>query len=203
MIGTGGRLALLAVAGVGAFLAGRAWPGPSAAVAPTAAVAPAPPPPAPADRARPAPTRPPTPSARARSSPWPIAGAEVLDDFARAARVDPDAASRLRSSVVVALEARRRLHNAALRLCLDRGEMVEETQLRFAVEVRTVDRCIDVGPAVMADVTEGPGLTDATLACLLAALDDQLSVELAPGLPVIAFDGTVDVPLRFAPARHP
>lgn len=101
---------------------------------------------------------------------------------------------------MVAVDARRREHNAALRACLDGGAMVEETQIRFSVEVSAHDHRLDVGPAVMAEVVEGPALSDATLSCLIAALDHRTTVDLTPDQTVVAYDGPIEVPIRFAPA---
>lgn len=81
--------------------------------------------------------------------------------------------------------------------------MVEETQIRFSIEVSAHDHRIDVGPAMMADVMEGPALTDATLTCLLAALDQRDAVDLAADQSVVPYDGTIDVPIKFAPAAAP
>lgn len=193
MTGATIRVAIIAAASAGAFVAGRAWP--RAADVPV---------PVPANGWRPTPapavaqTPPPTP---APPRPRWAGGAELSDDFVRAVREDPAGAARLRSDVVVALEARRRQHNAALRACLDSGAMLEETQLRFAIEVRARAGHVDVGPAVMADVIEGPALTDATLTCLLAALDAHAAVDLPPERASMTYDGTIDVPIRFAPAR--
>lgn len=196
MTATALRVALVLAASAGAFYAGRAWP---TAAPPRVAGA----------RASSVPPTPPRASAIASTAATPrgpappplVAGAEVSDEFVRAVRDDPDAAARLRSNVVVALDARRRQYNPALRACLDGGAMVEETQIRFSVEVSAHDQQIDVGPVVMAEVIEGPALTDATLTCLLAALDQRTTVDVPPDQAVIVYDGPIEVPIRFAPSR--
>lgn len=196
MTATALRVALVVAASAGAFYAGRAWPTstpPRAGGVASSAVPPAPPgAPSIASAA---------PTPRGPALPPLVAGAEVSDDFVRAVRDDPDAAARLRSDVVVAFDARRRQHNPALRACLDSGAMVEETQIRFSVEVSAHEHQLEVGPAVMAEVVEGPALTDATLTSLLAALDQRATVDLGRDQAVIAYDGPIDVPVRFAPAR--
>jgi len=195
------RITLVAAACAAAFLAGRAWPRTTRAAAPTAPSPRAPTPPSPAT-----PTAPPTPTPVAPPPPppaallpAPLAGADTDDDFTQLAHADPDAAARLRSDVVIALEARRRAHNATLRACLDHGALTEDTQIRFAVDVHARDRRLAIGPAVSADVLEGPPLPDATLTCLLAALDarDDVDRSAADSSPV-SFDGTIDVPIPFA-----
>lgn len=195
MSATALRVALVVAASAGAFYAGRAWPTPAppraAGVASSVPLAP--------PRASPIASTAPTP--RGPALPPLVAGAEVSDEFVRAVRDDPDAAARLRSHVVVAFDARRRQHNPALRACLDGGAMVEETQIRFSVEVSAHDHQLEVGPAVMAEVIEGPALTDATLTCLLAALDQRATVDLGPDQAALAYDGPIEVPIRFAPAR--
>ena len=79
--------------------------------------------------------------------------------------------------------------------------MVEETQIRFSVEVSAHDHHVAVGPAVMAEVVDGPALTDETLTCLLAALDQQTTVDVTAEEPVVDYDGPIEVPIWFAPAR--
>ncbi len=190
------RVGLVAVAAAGAFFAGRAWPRPAASRAPAAAAA-APTPPTPHDVA----VAGAPPRSRGPAPPQFVAGIEVPDDLARTARDNPEAVGRLRSHVVIALDARRRQRNAALRLCLDTGALVEATQIRFSVEVNTRAHRIDVGPVVMAEVIEGPGLTDATLTCLIAALDQRETIDLPPDQVIVPYDGPIEVPIRFAPAR--
>lgn len=115
-------------------------------------------------------------------------------------RDDVEGAANLRSEVVVTVSERRRRRQPALRACLDSGELEKDALLRFSVDVHAADGRAEVGPAVIVDVLEGPLVSDAALACLLAAMDERETIELGSS---VSYDGAIDVPIRFVPVRAP
>lgn len=186
------RTALVAVVAIAAFALGRSWP--RSASTTTAGSAHA-------VREETQAASPPT-SRAGRVGPMPARATapETGLAFDHVVARDFEGAATLRSAVVVAVSERRRRRNPVLRACLDGGELGEDALLRFSVEVHAADGRVEIGPAVIVDVLEGPPLGDETLACLLAALDERETIEIDAS---VAYDGTIEVPIRFVAVGTP
>lgn len=186
------RSAIIAAAAIAAFALGRAWPRSGATAAAGSE-------PAMRDEA-PAASRSTSRAVRGGSLPSRSAARDTGTDFDRVMRDDVEGAANLRSEVVVTVSERRRRRQPALRACLDSGELEKDALLRFSVDVHAADGRAEVGPAVIVDVLEGPPVSDAALACLLAAMDERETIELGSS---VSYDGAIDVPIRFVAVRAP
>ena len=186
------RSAIIGAAAIAAFVLGRAWPRPPSTMISSAAAPP------PSDAAATV-VRPASRDPRAAVPLRRVAGRDPPTAF-NSALDNAEGTARLRSDVVVTVSERRRRHNATVRVCIDGGALIEDALLRFSVEVHAVDGRAEVGPAVIVDVLEGPPLGDDTLACLLSAMDERETIELARA---VTYDGTIDVPIRFTARRAP
>jgi hypothetical protein len=192
-----GVIGLVALAAVG-FVAGRAVPadpppsssGESPELARASTIA-APP------RGR----RPPTPERRPAE--W-IEGRRVLPSFRAALDADQTAALRTRSAVIVALEARRRAHDDALRACFDSAGIDDPIAIAFDVDVRSRGDALEIADVTFGDVVEGPPLEPSVAACLEPLLTGATTVPAGTGGEfLVGYDGPIDYVARFsfAPER--